>query len=33
MPSPSEPKLSVPARKFLEENTMRSIFGIPEEAL
>ena len=28
-----EPQLSVNARKFLEENTMRSIFGIPEEAL
>jgi hypothetical protein len=25
--------LSPIARKFLEENTMRSIFGIPEEAL
>jgi predicted Zn-dependent protease len=28
-----EPQLSANARKFLEENTMRSIFGIPEEAL
>ena len=28
-----ETKLSPNARKFLEDNTMRSIFGIPEEAL
>ena len=33
MPAQPEPRLSAPARKFLEENTMRSIFGIPEEAL
>ena len=33
MPAQPEPQLSVTARKFLEENTMRSIFGIPEEAL
>ena len=31
-PHPS-PHLSTNVRKFLEENTMRSIFGIPEEAL
>jgi predicted Zn-dependent protease len=28
-----ETQMSALARKFLEENTMRSIFGIPEEAL
>src|SRR5262245_5068801 len=28
-----EPQMSPTARKFLEENIMRSIFGIPEEAL
>jgi predicted Zn-dependent protease len=28
-----ETQLSPTARKFLEENTMRDIFGIPEEAL
>ena len=37
MPAQPEPQLSAQlsttARKFLEENTMRSIFGIPEEAL
>ena len=33
MPAPPEPQLSVSARDFLEKNTMRSIFGIPEEAL
>ena len=33
MPAQPEPQLSPTARKFLEENTMRSIFGIPEEAL
>ena len=33
MPAQPEPQLSANARKFLEENTMRSIFGIPEEAL
>ena len=33
MSAPPEPPLSPNARKFLEENTMRSIFGIPEEAL
>ena len=33
MPAPPEPQLSFTARRFLEENTMRSIFGIPEEAL
>ena len=30
---PTTAQLSTTARKFLEENTMRSIFGIPEEAL
>ena len=33
MSAQPEPQLSALARKFLEENTMRSIFGIPEEAL
>ena len=33
MTAPPEPQLSVAARTFLEGNTMRSIFGIPEEAL
>jgi len=33
VPAQPEPQLSANARKFLEENTMRSIFGIPEEAL
>ena len=33
MSADREPQLSPTARKFLEENTMRSIFGIPEEAL
>ena len=33
MSAQPEPQLSSLARKFLEENTMRSIFGIPEEAL
>jgi predicted Zn-dependent protease len=33
MPAPPESQLSPNARKFLEENTMRSIFGIPEAAL
>lgn len=37
VPAQPEPQLSAQlsttARKFLEENTMRSIFGIPEEAL
>lgn len=33
MSAQPEPQLSVNARKFFEENTMRSIFGIPEEAL
>jgi predicted Zn-dependent protease len=33
MSAQPEPQLSANARKFLEENTMRSIFGIPEEAL
>jgi len=33
MSAPPETQLSPNARKFLEENTMRSIFGIPEEAL
>jgi predicted Zn-dependent protease len=31
--APHETQLSPTARKFLEENTMREIFGIPEEAL
>ena len=31
--APHETQLSPTARKFLEENTMRDIFGIPEEAL
>ena len=30
---PHETQLSPTARKFLEENTMREIFGIPEAAL
>ena len=33
VPAQPEPQLSANARKFLAENTMRSIFGIPEEAL
>ena len=33
MSAAPEPQMSPTARKFLEENTMRSIFGIPEEAL
>jgi predicted Zn-dependent protease len=33
MSAAPESQLSPNARKFLEENTMRSIFGIPEEAL
>ena len=33
MSAQPELQLSPNARKFLEENTMRSIFGIPEEAL
>ena len=33
MPAPPEPQLSVAARTFLEGNTMRSIFGYPEDAL
>jgi hypothetical protein len=33
MSAPPEVQLSPDARKFLEDNTMRSIFGIPEEAL
>ncbi|HMF41904.1 MAG TPA: hypothetical protein VKQ32_14620 [Polyangia bacterium] len=33
MSAHSETDLSPTARKFLEENTMRDIFGIPEEAL
>ena len=33
MPAQPEPRLSAPARKFLEENTMRSIFRIPEDVL
>src|SRR5947208_4796964 len=33
MSAEREPQLSPTARKFLEENTMRDIFGIPEEAL
>jgi hypothetical protein len=31
--APHETQLSPTARKFLEENTMRDIFGIPEDAL
>ena len=33
MSAERESQLSPTARKFLEENTMRDIFGIPEEAL
>ena len=33
MPAQPEPRLSAPAREFLEENTMRSIFRIPEDVL
>ena len=33
MSAQREKELSPNARKFLEENTMRDIFGIPEEAL
>jgi len=33
MPAQPEPQLSAPARRFLEENTMRSIFRIPEDVL
>ena len=33
MSAPLETQTSPQARKFLEENTMRAIFGIPEDAL